>query len=107
MDAAGALGETLVFLDHFRSLPDPRQRGKVVYPLDEVLLLCLLAVLAGADSFVAIARYEIVEEEAQVVRLVFKWIGHDHLSSGEVSRRLHEAGYVTQGNRVKECVTTR
>jgi len=57
MDTAGALGETLVFLDHFRSLPDPRQRGKVVYPLDEVLLLCLLAVLAGADSFVEIARF--------------------------------------------------
>ena len=57
MDAAGALGETIVFLDHFRSLPDPRQRGKVVYPLDEVLLLCLLAVLAGADSVVEIARF--------------------------------------------------
>src|SRR3954453_58739 len=57
MDAAGALGETIVFLDHFRSLPDPRQRGKVIYPLDEVLLLCLLAVLAGAESFVEIARF--------------------------------------------------
>ena len=57
MDASGALGETIVFLDHFRSLPDPRQRGKVIYPLDEVLLLCLLAVLAGAESFVEIARF--------------------------------------------------
>src|SRR4051794_6006569 len=57
MDPAGALGETIVFLDHFRSLPDPRQRGKVIYPLDEVLLLCLLAVLAGAESFVEIARF--------------------------------------------------
>lgn len=57
MDTAGALGETIVFLEHFQSLPDPRQRGKVVYPLDEVLLLCLLAVLAGADSFVEIARF--------------------------------------------------
>ena len=55
MDASGALGDTIVFLDHFRSLPDPRQRGKVIYPLDEVLLLCLLAVLAGAESFVEIA----------------------------------------------------
>jgi predicted transposase YbfD/YdcC len=34
-----------------------RIRGKVVYPLDEVLLLCLLAVLAGAESFVEIARF--------------------------------------------------
>src|SRR4051812_49883647 len=57
MDASGALGETIVFLDHFRSLPDPRQRGKVIYPLDEVLLLCLLAVLAGAEGFVDIARF--------------------------------------------------
>jgi predicted transposase YbfD/YdcC len=57
MDAAGALDETIVFLDHFRSLPDPRQRGKVIYPLDEVLLLCLLAVLAGAEGFVDIARF--------------------------------------------------
>jgi site-specific DNA recombinase len=43
-----------------------------------------------------IARYEIVEEEAQVVRLVFKWVGHDRLSAGAVSRRLHEAGYLTR-----------
>jgi predicted transposase YbfD/YdcC len=57
MDAAGALDETIVFLDHFRSLPDPRQRGKVIYPLDEVLLVCLLAVLAGAEGFVDIARF--------------------------------------------------
>jgi predicted transposase YbfD/YdcC len=53
----GALGETLVFLEHFKDLSDPRQRGKVIYPLDEVLLLCLLAVLAGAETFVDIARF--------------------------------------------------
>jgi predicted transposase YbfD/YdcC len=29
----------------------------VIYPLDEVLLLCLLAVLAGAETFVDIARF--------------------------------------------------
>ena len=53
----GALGEAIVFLDYFKDLPDPRQRGKVIYPLDEVLLLCLLAVLAGAETFVDIARF--------------------------------------------------
>jgi len=53
----GALGETVVFLNHFKDMPDPRQRGKVMYPLEEVLLLALLAVLAGADSFVDIARF--------------------------------------------------
>src|SRR5215217_1558208 len=53
----GAFGAAIVFLDYFKDLPDPRQRGKVIYPLDEVLLLCLLAVLAGADGFVNIARF--------------------------------------------------
>ena len=52
-----ALSEAVVFLDHFKDLPDPRQLGKVIYPLDEVLLLCLLAVLAGAEAFVDIARF--------------------------------------------------
>jgi predicted transposase YbfD/YdcC len=59
-DAAGDCGardETIVFLEFFEDLPDPRQRGKVTYPLEEVLLLCLLAVLAGAETFVDIARF--------------------------------------------------
>jgi len=51
------LGEAVVFLSYFKELPDPRQRGKIVYPLDEVLLLCLLAVLAGSETFVDIARF--------------------------------------------------
>ena len=42
-----AIGESVVFLDHFKELPDPRQRGKITYPLGEVLLLCLLV---GASS---------------------------------------------------------
>ena len=44
----GAISEAVIFLGYFKDLPDPRQAGKVVYPLDEVLLLCLLAVLGGA-----------------------------------------------------------
>ena len=58
-----ALGETVVFLDYFKALPDRRQRGKVVYPLDEVLLLALLAVLAGADGFTDIARFGVKKLE--------------------------------------------
>jgi predicted transposase YbfD/YdcC len=53
----GAVKEAVVFLEYFRDLPDHRQRGKVTYPLDEVLLLCLLAVLGGAETFVDIARF--------------------------------------------------
>ena len=53
----GAIGEATVFLGFFKDLPDQRQRGKVIYPLAEVLLLCLLAVLGGAETFVDIARF--------------------------------------------------
>ena len=52
-----ALAETTVFLSYFKHLPDRRQLGKVVYPLEEILLLWLLAVLAGAESLVDIARF--------------------------------------------------
>lgn len=57
MSMDGAISEGVVFLEHFRDLPDPRQPWKVLYPLDEVLLLCLLAVLAGAETFTDIARF--------------------------------------------------
>jgi hypothetical protein len=52
-----AILESVVFLDHFADLPDPRQRSKVIYPLDEMLLLSLLAVVAGAETFTAIAQF--------------------------------------------------
>ena len=52
-----ALAEAVVFLKHFDDLHDPRQPGKVTYPLDEILLLCLLAVLAGAECFTEIALF--------------------------------------------------
>ncbi len=52
-----AFDETIVFLSHFNELEDPRQPGKISYPLDEILLLCLLAVLAGAECFTEIALF--------------------------------------------------
>ena len=52
-----AFGEVVVFLRYFNDLPDPRQAVKVVYPLGEVLLLALLAVLAGADTLTDLARF--------------------------------------------------
>jgi predicted transposase YbfD/YdcC len=53
----GEIFEATAFLSHFDDLADGRQPGKVVYPLDEVLLLSLLAVLAGAETFTDIARF--------------------------------------------------
>ena len=62
-------------------MPDPRQRGKVMYPLDEVLLLALLAVLAGAETFVDIARFG--AKKLPLLRRFRPFLGgtpsHDHL----------------------------
>ena len=55
--AHGALAEAVGFLSYFKDLKDSRQPGKVAYPLDEILLLCLLAVLAGAETIVDIALF--------------------------------------------------
>jgi predicted transposase YbfD/YdcC len=58
VDAAlGAIRETAVFLSYFEDLPDYRQKGKVAYPLDEVLLVMLTASLAGAETVADIARF--------------------------------------------------
>jgi DDE_Tnp_1-associated len=52
-----AFGEAVVVLKYFRDMPNPPQPGTVTFPLDEVLLLCLLAVLVGAETFVDIACF--------------------------------------------------
>jgi site-specific DNA recombinase len=42
------------------------------------------------------ARYEIIPDEARVVRQVFDWVGRDRQTIGEVCRRLTRAGEVTR-----------
>ncbi|MGH8338395.1 MAG: ISAs1 family transposase [Gammaproteobacteria bacterium] len=42
--------------DHFVALTDPRRR-KVTYPLLNLVVIAVCAVLAGADDFVAIAKF--------------------------------------------------
>jgi predicted transposase YbfD/YdcC len=80
----GALNESIVFLEHFSELKDPRQQGKVLYPLAEVLLLCLLAVLAGAETFVDIALFG--EKKLHLLRRLLPYVHgtppHDRL--GEI-----------------------
>jgi len=48
--AARAIG----FFECFSGLMDPRQAGKVLYLLNEVMLLVLCGELAGADGFVEV-----------------------------------------------------
>ena len=42
--------------DHFAELTDPRRR-KVIYPLMNVVVIAVCAVIGGADDFVAIAEF--------------------------------------------------
>ena len=42
------------------------------------------------------ARFEIVEEEARVVRQIFAWVGVDRVTIGEVCRRLTQAKETTR-----------
>jgi predicted transposase YbfD/YdcC len=46
--------ETTSLLHHFAALKGPRQRIKVVYPLPEILLLVLSAIVVVADDFVEV-----------------------------------------------------
>jgi site-specific DNA recombinase len=42
------------------------------------------------------ASYEIVLEQARIVRQIFEWVGQDRLSIGEVRRRLQKQGIPTK-----------
>src|SRR5262252_4758319 len=83
MEAAvfAAQSEAIVFLSYFADFPDPRQLGKVIYPLEEVRLLCLLAVLAGAETFVDLARFG--QKKIELLRRFLPYRdgtpSHDHL----------------------------
>lgn len=85
--------ETTVFLDHFNDLSDHRQAGKVIYPLDEILLLALLAVLAGAEGFTDIARFG--EKKLALLRRFRPFANgtpsHDHL--GDIFASLDAEGF--------------
>lgn len=49
--------KSIAALDYFEDLSDPRQPGKILYPLKEILLITLCAVIGGADSFVEIVQF--------------------------------------------------
>src|SRR5215210_7004758 len=46
-----------------------------------------------------VARYEILEDEARIVRQIFEWIGRDRVSIGEVCRRLQQEGIRTRSGK--------
>src|SRR5215207_1134865 len=46
----------------------------------------------GRGAGGGVARFEVIEEKAQVVRQIFRRVGHERVSLSAVSRRLFEAG---------------
>lgn len=52
-----AVEATVVFQNHFKDLTDPRPTSTMKCPLEGVVLLRLLAVLAGAECFTKITRF--------------------------------------------------
>ena len=73
--------EATVFLGYFKDMPDRRQPGKVTYRLDEIVLLALLATLAGAEGFTDIARFG--QKKLDLLRRFLPFVdgtpSHDHL----------------------------
>lgn len=51
------VGQGLSWLGFFEEMPEPRQKAKVLYPLPELLLCCLVAVLCGAEGWVDVEEY--------------------------------------------------
>lgn len=54
---AKTIGHALDFLTFFEGMPEPRQPAKVLYPLPELLLCCLVGVVCGANGWVEIEEY--------------------------------------------------
>lgn len=47
----------IAILTYFEDMPDPRQQGKVLYPLTEIILTSLCAIICGAESYVEIEEF--------------------------------------------------
>ena len=60
----------------------------------------------GRDRGGGVARFEIVQDEADIVRRVFGWVGRDRLSLREVCRRLQKMGRKSPRGLARWCGTT-
>lgn len=77
---------------YFQSLTDPR-RGKITHPLINILTIALCATIAGADEFVAMAKWAHMHQDwlAQFLDLSNGFPSHDRLNM--VFRRLKPAEF--------------
>src|SRR5271154_6997915 len=74
--------QRIEFLEYFEEMEDPRQCAKVLYPLDEILLLSLCGAIAGCEDFTDIAEYG--EEKLEFLRTLLPFTqgipSHDTLN---------------------------
>jgi hypothetical protein len=71
----------------------------VVYPLDEVLLFCLLAVLGGAETFVDIARFG-----EKTINLMRRFRPPIHMVSAFAARQRLVLGQIKVADKSNEIV---
>jgi predicted transposase YbfD/YdcC len=72
-----------VFLDHFSTLKDVREPGKVLHPLPEILLVTLCGVMAGAEGWEDIEDYG--ESKLELLRELLPFA--DGIPSDDTLRR--------------------
>lgn len=64
--------------------------------------------IATRAELTAVARFEVIEAEAHIVRLIFAWVGLDRMSLRAVCRRLQQMGCRTrQGSTCWQASTIR
>lgn len=83
----------IVILDYFEEVEDPRQRMKVLYPLQELLLLSLCGAIAGCEDFTDITLYG--EEKLDFLRtlLPFEHGIPSHDALNDLFRDLDAEGF--------------
>jgi hypothetical protein len=63
----------LFFLIIFYDVLDQQQAAKLLYPLPEILLLCLLAVLVGSESLTHMPRFGKKADLAAPISALQEW----------------------------------
>ncbi|WP_406698419.1 transposase family protein [Singulisphaera sp. Ch08] len=67
-------------IQHFAELEDPRSTINRQHPLSSVLVIALMAVLAGAAGPTAIAKWAAMKEEFLVKLLDLPVVSHERMS---------------------------
>lgn len=83
--------------DHLAGLTDPRRR-EATYPLENIVVMALCAVLSGADDFVSIARWAEKKKEwlARLLDMSAGVPSHDRLNA--ILGALRPAGFEKCGS---------